>query len=694
MCNLCAILVRILNWGFHIPDPIIEMAIKEENIKAFLEIINVIIPSLNGQKPDSDSGTEKPTKNKHFGPNLMIKHRYLILLYVARLEKLFQDLGELESNIYYFSARSLEKIANHQRFYESFKFDRPRAMRDHYFNYERDGLVIHIQKEVPRGKDANSTVKTDLVTLSKEGEKLCESIIDTLLASVPEEKRPKQKLTDLIVPTHDEKECHNYGLSWLRTDYFELHKSTGTDFENWKKGFDLPSIKAKKELRREGLIADIKNKLESQGKLVIVGQPRTSKTTILMELMCDYFDAGYEVLYNYGTTEIRNVDGLVNFVEEILSLDKKILVAIDNVHKKETYSIFYFVDKLSYSLSGRKLKIIMTARKPEFDRLLNRLDNAEEKIMKSIRKVCAEPNLIFPPPYFTKEEVKELVECYSDIVDDEKIVDEITEEIYSYTKGDPVKVKFSILDRRLEQDVAEISGHYLKSPLERKTVLICSILEISHTEITDTLLEKCGILETAHNLSGSVLYRNSDDSWKTKGHRWILKLFSFFFNNKPETELEERKQDLRDSIVALYHTREERVIYSVIKTLYFIEDHNLVSVDMVESVFRETKSEIISGAPKISGDLIISSLFVENAKNIADAYYSLKKDIEGHDGLHKLVAHSKLEKAIHCYDSGDYEGAMKYCDEASEEDPSSAAADLKREAMARIYDSNDDSIAK
>lgn len=44
-----------------------------------------------------------------------------------------------------------------------------------------------------------------------------------------------------------EKECQSYGLNWLRTDYFEFHKSTEIDFDNWKKGFpvDLPFIKAR-----------------------------------------------------------------------------------------------------------------------------------------------------------------------------------------------------------------------------------------------------------------------------------------------------------------------------------------------------------------------------------------------------------------------------------------------------------------
>ena len=109
---------------------------------------------------------------------------------------------------------------------------------------------------------------------------------------------------------------------------------------------------------------------------------------------------------NYGTTDIRNVDELVNFVEDILRMDKKILVAIDNVHMEQTYSIFYFIDKLSYSPLGRNLKIIMTARKPEFDRLLDGLENVEEGIRKSIKKLYAEPNFIYQLPYFTKQEVK------------------------------------------------------------------------------------------------------------------------------------------------------------------------------------------------------------------------------------------------------------------------------------------------
>ncbi|MGA9153912.1 MAG: hypothetical protein WBZ36_25310, partial [Candidatus Nitrosopolaris sp.] len=227
----------------------------------------------------------------------------------------------------------------------------------------------------------------------------------------------------------------------------------------------------------------------------------------------------------------------------------------------------------------------------------------------------------------------------------------------------------------------------LRSPTERKAMLISSILEISNTEITDTLLEKCGVLETAHNLDGSVLHRNSDGSWKTKGQRWILKLFSFFFNNKSGIQLEERKQDLNDSLSALYQIREEKITYAAIKTLYYIITNNFVTKTVVESVFQQSRSQVPTQP-------FFVYFHVSDAPSITDAYYGLKDYIEGHD-LDKLAAGSKLEEAERCYGLQDYEGAMKYCDEALEIDLSSAAAlDLKREAMARIYDSNDDSIAK
>ena len=91
---------------------------------------------------------------------------------------------------------------------------------------------------------------------------------------------------DEVKKSHDrlEKEIYqSYGLIWLTHDYFETHKSSRKDFDNWKKGFsfELPSIKEKRELRRERIIVNIKSILEQEGKLLITGPSGASKSIFL-----------------------------------------------------------------------------------------------------------------------------------------------------------------------------------------------------------------------------------------------------------------------------------------------------------------------------------------------------------------------------------------------------------------------------
>lgn len=74
---------------------------------------------------------------------------------------------------------------------------------------------------------------------------------------------------------------------------YENYKSTNQNMEDWKNGvsFKLESIKEKKEFRQP-VLSGIKNQLEKEHRLLIVGESKTSKTTILMECICEYFDLG------------------------------------------------------------------------------------------------------------------------------------------------------------------------------------------------------------------------------------------------------------------------------------------------------------------------------------------------------------------------------------------------------------------
>jgi hypothetical protein len=91
-------------------------------------------------------------------------------------------------------------------------------------------------------------------------------------------------------------------------------------------------------------------------------------------------------------------------------------------------------------------------------------------------------------------------------------------------------VKISVFGQGLEQDVEEMYDRYLRPQLEMKTMLICSLLDASNIEVTDKILELCGVIEGAYHLNGATLYRNAEGSWSTKHPRWDRELFSSLYS--------------------------------------------------------------------------------------------------------------------------------------------------------------------
>jgi hypothetical protein len=114
------------------------------------------------------------------------------------------------------------------------------------------------------------------------------------------------------------------------------------------------------------LVNEIKGRLESKGRLLLVGESGTSKTTILYEILTDYFLEGYEILYNDGA-EIKNGPQLVSFIEERLKRGDNILVVVDDVHSERTSAIFYAMDVISSFRFIKNIRFLLAARIPEYD---------------------------------------------------------------------------------------------------------------------------------------------------------------------------------------------------------------------------------------------------------------------------------------------------------------------------------------
>lgn len=143
-------------------------------------------------------------------------------------------------------------------------------------------------------------------------------------------------------------EIRECGLELLTQDYFMEHRTTENDIGNWKKGFPfkLEAIKENHELRRR-IVSLIEGKLHEQMAILLTGESGASKSTILMEIICDYFDKGYSVLYNLFTTDIRNSDQLTRNLKELLRTGEKVLVAVDDVHTEKSAALFFVMDQLS-----------------------------------------------------------------------------------------------------------------------------------------------------------------------------------------------------------------------------------------------------------------------------------------------------------------------------------------------------------
>ena len=153
-------------------------------------------------------------------------------------------------------------------------------------------------------------------------------------------------------------QAQTFGLNLLSPNYFREYKSGDQDTIDWKNGFSfkLESIKEKKELRRS-VVDTVKTNLEREHKLLILGESGFSKSTILMEIMCEYYEIGYKILYNFGDVEIKNSGELVKFLEGLVTAGNKILIAVDNVHNERTATIFHVIDQLSnYDLNKNLLK--------------------------------------------------------------------------------------------------------------------------------------------------------------------------------------------------------------------------------------------------------------------------------------------------------------------------------------------------
>lgn len=394
------------------------------------------------------------------------------------------------------------------------------------------------------------------------------------------------------------------GLSWFR-NYFDEHIYTTSDTENWKNGFEfrLPSIMQKKEFRRCALVNQIKGKLEETRRLLLVGESGSSKTTILMEILTDYFVDGYEILYNLDGTEIKNSPQLVSFIEKRLEYGDKILVVVDNVHSGRTSAIFYAMDEIISRFTYiQNIMFLLAAQIPEYDSFVRDRLNLIREGKELIRRFSKDPELRYELSYFTKDDIKGFIKKYDYIKDpngqsknitteEEESLSNYAEKILNETRGHPIMVKFFLLRNGLRTDVERRYNDYLNGDLRKmQTMLVCSLLDIGSLPITDELLQNMGLLRDAYNLENVTLYQPTTGSWKTIHPRWDIELLSILYNQSDKGQICDNKQQLNAALDSIFRIKEDNTnatqerAFAVIGAIYDAAARRVLPIDIIESV--------------------------------------------------------------------------------------------------------------
>jgi tetratricopeptide (TPR) repeat protein len=475
-------------------------------------------------------------------------------------------------------------------------------------------------------------------------------------------------------------EAQSYGLTLLSATYFKEHKSTEQDLNDWKNGFSfkLEAIKENRELRLS-IIDKVKIKLERENRLLIVGESGTSKSTILMEIICDYFDRGYKVLYNFGETEIKNSADLVKFIEGLLKGKNKVLIAVDNVHSERTAAIFYIMDQLSNYELSKNLLVILTARLPEFDWLVNdRLNRVEEPYRQPIRKFSQLSRYRYEVEQFTEKDIEEFIKLYkepADIIASKEKVSDLATKIFSNTNGHPIMVKFYVLGKGLVEDVQDRYYRYLTDvtttlpdSTKIQTALVCSLLDIANLSITDKLLKRMEIQDHAYDLEHVMLNQYSEGSWKTIHPRWDMELLSFLYNESNKSILLKRVGYLKKALDLIFSISDESITASVIQTIYDIASLRKIPINIIESI--ASMPQYLSSEIKynlylfaIASTYRILQMYSKMLENCDNALLLKPKDITAMNA--KAVALGLLEK---------YEEALDCSNKIIEVDSNDAAA--------------------
>jgi tetratricopeptide (TPR) repeat protein len=490
--------------------------------------------------------------------------------------------------------------------------------------------------------------------------------------------------TQVTIGDFIEKTKTECGLRLIYEDTFKENNNTTSNFNEWLKGFplDLKSIYHNREYRREKLIDIIKKKLEDKQRLLLLGVSGTSKSTLVMEILCDYLKKGYKILHNLDPTasgEIKNLEYLENTLSLLVKDNNNVIVIVDNVHNKSISNIFSLIHKIKNDHEDKldKIRFLLSARQPEFGWAMDRGIFDSDTIEKIDMLFDEEKK--YDIPYFTEVEVKDFVEKYKEYLHPfkrNKSVEEIAQEIFTDTKGYPIMVRFSVLQDGLKTHVKRMYTDYLiqkdgesNSPnTERiKSVIACSLYDISSIPLKEESLLVDLDLEIPSLEIVDTIIKKSENFWTTIHPRWDLELFKYIFslNEADRTKVKKTFSFILNKILDINGRDINDGSFKqldILNTLYnTIAAEQFIDIKIIQEMVKEDDIENKLGLFFIPEFYNIIGRAYNKLKQYENAIMWFNKNTEvmrrgfGVSGAYynkgvALSALGRYEEAIECYD--------------------------------------------
>ena len=227
------------------------------------------------------------------------------------------------------------------------------------------------------------------------------------------------------------------GLTLIAPNHFKDYTNTDENFNQWlDKGYplSLESVYQGRELKRDRILNEIRDKLEEKKRLLILGESGTSKTILLNEVICEYFDKGYKILYNTGGDNLKDTNTIIEKIIGLALAGNRVLVVVDNVHTTHVSLIFHVVKNLN-SLNEeirKNIRFLLAARLPEFTWALERNLFGDAMLVQIIKSLFGNDEFKLIVKYFDKEEVKAFIKKYYSFINPilkNKSLEQNTEEI-------------------------------------------------------------------------------------------------------------------------------------------------------------------------------------------------------------------------------------------------------------------------